>query len=299
MRWYAPSWNGDVRFESDGAKTKLTIIAPTQGELLRLVDLHRALRKHLDAQHRETLWPSDTAADGTHEVLIDAPMSKVGPTILKHLKSGAQTLSAIAIKGDALEIVEGTGAALQAAVEQVESKDGDAVTVKRPTPCCPKCVPGAIEPANEVLQAFLSPQQHDAWARYRAFEVRGGITGFRYLLAHRHSATAQKIGRIAYDLDHSRVVHFHDWSVPPEEEVLAAKLILEHREPWLRNEATLWGKDVDDARMLRFKNPFGDYRDGIPDSILTSTIGGMFWGVVRDPLELAELLREQIAQEAA
>ena len=25
--------------------------------------------------------------------------------------------------------------------------------------------------------------------------------------------------------------------MPPEEEILAAKLILEHREPWLRNEA--------------------------------------------------------------
>ena len=34
------------------------------------------------------------------------------------------------------------------------------------------------------------------------------------------------------------MLHFHDNSVPPEEEVLAAKLILEHREPWLRNEAT-------------------------------------------------------------
>ena len=54
--------------------------------------------------------------------------------------------------------------------------------------------------------------------------------------------------------------------MPPEEEVLAAKLILEHREPWLRNEATCLQQTKDgkwhDLGFLRYKNPFGDASDG-------------------------------------
>ncbi len=76
------------------------------------------------------------------------------------------------------------------------------------------------------------------------------------------------MGRICYDLDARAVVHFHDMSVPPEEEVLAAKLVLEHREPWLRNEATLFGSGT-----MKFKNPFGGAGDGTWDSALTSRLG--------------------------
>ena len=49
--------------------------------------------------------------------------------------------------------------------------------------------------------------------------------------------------KICYDIDDRCVLHFHDWTVPPEEEVLATKLILEHREAWLRNEATVLQQD--------------------------------------------------------
>ena len=55
-----------------------------------------------------------------------------------------------------------------------------------------------------------------------------------------------------------------------EEEVLAAKLILEHREPWLRNEATMLSCN---SSVLVFKNPFGDVNDGVPDANFTSRLG--------------------------
>ena len=116
--------------------------------------------------------------------------------------------------------------------------------------------------------------------------VEGGLSGHRYLLAHRHSATAQKIGKIAYDLDDEAAMHFHDWTVPPEEEILAAKLCLEHREHWVRNEATTfqdWMRDEGfyqrtgagalPATRMKFKNPFGDGGDGMADSTATSYFG--------------------------
>jgi len=142
-----------------------------------------------------------------------------------------------------------------------------AVTVRRPTPCCPQCTVGAVEPASEVLLAFLDEQQHKDWAERRAIVVRGGLTGHRYLLAHRSTELAARIGRICFDMEDGLVIHFHDRSVPPEEEVLAAKLILEHREPWLRNEATTFGGHK------VFKNPFGNGGDGVWDATLTRSIG--------------------------
>ena len=46
-------------------------------------------------------------------------------------------------------------------------------------------------------------------------------------------------------------------------------LILQNREPWLRNEATCLG-----LRFHRvFKNPFGDHRDGVLDATLTKGVG--------------------------
>ncbi len=155
-----------------------------------------------------------------------------------------------------------------------ESKPEKAATVKRPTPSCPRCMPGAIAPANEVLQSFLTPEQHELWAKERAIVVYGGITGHRYLVSHRHGRHAIKAGKICFDLDDLAVLHFHDNGVPPEEEVLATKLILEHRESWLRHEATCLGGDFD----FVFKNPFGDSQDGVPDSELTGEVGNFIRG---------------------
>jgi len=158
------------------------------------------------------------------------------------------------------------------------------------TPSCPQCQPGAIAPASEVLLSFLSESQHDDWARSRFIVAQGGLSGHNYLIAHRHTRLAQHVGRICYDLDARCVVHFHDWRVPPEEEVLAAKLILESRfEPWLRNEATMLG--CWDNSTLVFKNPFGDGLDGVIDAQLTQQIG-------RETLKALsrELIRESAVQ---
>ena len=109
--------------------------------------------------------------------------------------------------------------------------------------------------------------------------VTGHLTGHRYLLAHRHSEKAARLGKICYDIDDHGVLHFHDNSVPPEEEILAAKLILEHREPWLRNEAACLGNDDgSDGFDFVFKNPFGDGSDGVPDSVFTGEIGNFLRG---------------------
>jgi hypothetical protein len=158
-----------------------------------------------------------------------------------------------------------------------KKKDAEAAaTVKRPTPCCPDCFVSddVNKPATEVLLSFLDAEQHASWRDHRFLIVRGGITGHRYLVAHRNSPIAQQNTRMCYDLDDCGTMHFHDWTVPPEEEALAAMLILRHREAWLRNQATALGGQF----RYVMQNPFGGGGDGVRDSILTHQIGEALMG---------------------
>lgn len=246
MRWYMPSWNGDIRAErAPEDKTRITIIKPTPNELMTLGRLEHQMREKGWYDEDPALWVP--VGDGRRkeakrqEVIVNAPLNEVAPLLVENYKPGKQTLTAIVYRDGEVETVDGTQgseALAKAADKAVEKKAMKAASVKRATPCCPQCEPGSIEPASEVLLEFLDEREHQTWARDRHIVVRGGRTGHRYLLAHRHSPTAVKVGRICFDLDDRTVLHFHDNSVPPEEEILGAKLVLEHREHWLRNEAT-------------------------------------------------------------
>lgn len=155
-----------------------------------------------------------------------------------------------------------------------EKKPEKAATTRRPTSCCPRCTEGSVEPATEVLLNFLDDEQHEMWAEERAFIAHGHLTGHRYLVAHRHSRHAQRAGKICFDLDDAAVLHFHNSAYPPEEEALSAKLCIEHRENWIRHEATCLGGDFDWV----FKNPFGGGGDGVPDSQFAGEIGSAIRG---------------------
>jgi hypothetical protein len=277
MMWWAfPSWNGDFRLvedPNDKNVCQLLIMQPTPAEL-------QLLRTFLTTA-RKKRWTSETIKTDesilTRTISLAAPLTQVGPALVKVVKPKDRTLTAVSFKDGRLEVAE-TGA-LETLVAKVSNETAKAaVSVARPTPCCPQCEPGSIGPAREVLQAFLTPQEHEDWAKHRAIMITGGLSGHRYLLAHRHSRTAVRNGKICYDLDDHCILHFHASDVPPEEEVLAAKLILEHREPWLRNEATVLQQDSKTGRWFslgidHYKNPFGDAGDGRADAALTASFG--------------------------
>lgn len=232
---------------------------------------------------RAALW-DPKKHKGTREMTLDAPLSDVAPFLVEQLKPGLQTLTAVMLKDGKVEVQTGSRD-LEDTAKKAEKEGTSAATVKRPTPSCPQCHAGAILPATEVLLSFLDEEQHAEWAEDRSLVAIGGTTGHRYLLSHRHSEQARRQGRICYDLDDEGVIHFHDMSVPPEEEVLAAKLILEHREAWLRNEATCLGGFSNDYDYNRFtdvlKNPFGGGGDGIPDAAFSGRVGEFTMGLAR------------------
>lgn len=304
-RWYFPTWHGDLRLERAEVpeETLLTIVKPTADEQRILNKIGPAL---VDKGWLES-WTVEAHkkrffGKSTRSIRIKAPIEAVGPVVVAIMRPGPATLTCIKLEGGRVDVVS-AGAlekgklvlegdvtlgmpyhALPVDTEPVVEaqptpappppKPEAAVTVKRPTPSCPECEVGAVGPASEVLLEFLDAEQHAQWAEKRTLVVYGGYTGRPYLLAHRHTAQAARQGRICMDLSLGGIVHFHDRTVPPEEEVLAAKLILEHREDWLRNEATMLGGFCEKQDV--FKNPFGDILDGVEDAELTRKIGEAF-----------------------
>ncbi len=264
--WFFPSWNGDFRLTpgDDEATCKLLVMSPTPHELKLLAAFMATARKKKWTKEK---LAKDEAID-TRTIVLDAPLTKVGPALVKITKPTDRTLTAVSFKDGTLEVAE-TGAIEMVVAKVKGDPEAKAVSVARPTPCCPSCVPGSVEPASDVLLSFLNAQEHADWSKHRSIMVTGGRSGHRYLLSLNK--------KICYDVDDRCVLHFHDWTVPPEEEVLAAKLILEHREPWLRNEATVLQQDGKgewhDLGIMRYKNPFGDASDGRFDAALTSVLG--------------------------
>ena len=272
--WAIPSFHGDFRLTAgdDEATSKLLVMAPTPYEIQLLNGF--LSKAHKKKWTRELLTADDT--NDTRTILLKAPLAKTGPLLVRATKPADRTLTAVSFKDGRLEVAE-TGVLETLVAKAAEDKAAKAVSVSRPTPCCPRCEVGAIAPARDVLLSFLSPQEHADWAEHRAIIVRGGKSGHRYLLAHRNSPTAARLGKICYDLDDHFVLHFHQTEIPPEEEILAAKIILEHREPWLRNEATCLSQTKDgrwhDLGFMHYKNPFGDANDGREDAAITATFG--------------------------
>lgn len=264
MRWFVPAFAGDFRLEAAGETSQLIVEKPTQAE--------REMLAQFLKKARAKDWTSERAVSGDKaSIALEASVAEAGKLLVKTVQPKRTSLTAVRFKNGVVEVANsGESKALDALTAKA-SDESDAVSVRRHTPSCPACFKQDANPrASECLLAFLDSSQHEQWAKHRAIVVTGNLSGERYLLAHRHSARAAAQGRICKELSTGRILHFHDSLLPPEEEVLGAKLILEHRENWLRNEATYFGPG------LRFKNPFGDSQDGVADSAFMAGLGRGF-----------------------
>lgn len=267
--FYLPAWAGDHRLVEDGKDaSKLIVHDPTAGEL-------KILENFLSfAQGKGWTSAEELPTARNKPIKLSAPVSETGLKLAKlhHERVLAKTIVAVAFTDGKVEVetLSDDKKTEELTKKADEDKDSKAVATKRATPCCPQCIPGVINlHANEVLESFLSPQQLTDWREHHIIEVEGGLTHHRYLLAHRHTPHARKWGRICFDADDRGVVHFYDWTTPPEEEVLAAKLVMEHREDWLRNESTCFGGGFRNV----FKNPFGGFMDGTETGAVMRALG--------------------------
>jgi hypothetical protein len=239
MKWYLPSFNGDFRFEeaNEGQFTRVSVERPTPAE-------QEVLRRWAEKT------PAIKAGDlerlmNNGAIEIEAPLFEVAAPMAKLLNAGkVGLLTALSFESGRTHVTE-VIEKLPAWMKKREGREGPAkaaVTVTRPKLCCPECSgrPEGERKACDVLWEFLDPVQRMEWIQGPAGGQRitafGGLTGHAYDLRPRTSPVAAQRGRICFDMDDKLVLHNFNLDVPPEEELLAAKLILEHRENWLRVE---------------------------------------------------------------
>jgi hypothetical protein len=235
MKWYLSSFNGDIRFEeiSEGA-TRVTVEKPTPTEL----EVLRRWAEKTPAMGKDDL--ERLMVDGAIE--IEAPIAEVALPMAKLLNAGkVGLLTALSFESGRVhvtETIEKLPAWLKKLEKGRERAEAAVVTVTRPKLSCPECSgrPEGERKACDVLWDFLDPMQRREWLRGRRVTAFGAVTGHAYDLRPRTSAVAGRRGRICFDMDDKLVLHNFNLDVPPEEELLAAKLILEHREHWLRVE---------------------------------------------------------------
>lgn len=289
MQWYVPSWNGDIRFESDGDdKTVIKVIEPTADEIRRL-DTMTQLFKEKGWVSTQLWKPNGDPKEQVTEVKTG--ILNVADQVIKNYAPGKATLTAIVFSDGSIETVESDknllvnledSLGITAEREEAERKAKEeeeeeaarkkkeaekAVSVKRHTVCCPRCISGPLTAAGEVLRAFLTDEE---WKEYsendHSLIVTGGLSHHKYIVSHRHAKWARHHHKICHDLTNGHTLHFHDWTVPPEEELLAAILILRYREHWLRTAGSGSGAPS-------YSSGFGDGMDGTRSTSFTWAFG--------------------------
>lgn len=268
-RFYVPSHSGDYRIEAaedwrGRSCSTLTVENPTVGEVERLQAFLRTAR--------DRDWVSaktNIGLIGVTTIKVRASVADAGPLLMastEPLKPGV--LVAVRSIGGVTSVVTDAVEA-EAAVKLPQAEE--ATVVRRPTPCCPDSERARELRASDVLRAFCTPAQWASWMNAGYLIAYGNLTGHAYRIAHRHSAIAARQRRICADLDDGATLHFHDSLLPAPEEALNAKIVLEHREDWLRNRSTC----LSSRFTAVFQNPLGHpVLDGIPDAQLTRAIGG-------------------------
>lgn len=269
--WYIPSATGDFRLEAhpkDPTQSILTVEDLTAAELERLQAFQKKTKrwKWFDA---DAIIPES----GRGELVINTTVAKAGKHLAKDAMPNRGTLTVIrSTSGKILTTADFTEDEAKLDKATSSSKASKAVTVKKPTICCPDPIEGPLKRSSRVLREFCTPQQWAEWVQHGVLHCIGGTTGCLYRLVHRHHPLARKQGKICWSVDDDSKLHFWDWSVPAAEEVLSAKLILEQRENWLRNRATMFGQRGRAVHQI-FSNPHGNAGEGTWDASFFTQIG--------------------------
>jgi len=254
--WHIPSWTGDFelqRVEGEDSKCKLVVEDPTPAEQAKLGKFLRRCRQYK--------WIDDLAGianEGRTELKIGSGIAKCGKYLVDETMPDRGRLTAIRSKSGTLVLVTTSDDPNEAEkVEEAASKPEaeTAVTAKRPTKCCPHPIEGPLVRSSKVLRKFCTPRQWSDWCEKGWLIAYGHLSGHAYRIVHRHHPAAAVQGKICWDLDDSQVLHAHDNSVPPAEEVLTFKLILENIEPWLRCRATGFGPKRWKPASIGFVDP--------------------------------------------
>jgi hypothetical protein len=222
--WFVPTHRGDIRLvplDASGQGTLLEIEKPSPGET-------RILEAFLALCHKRD-WLTDIATPtgvGITKIALPQSVAEVSPLLVEAAYGTAEVWTALRLP-EGIELKVGVPVP-----EKVPETTQAAVTVRQPERGCPAPEP-CNERASEVLRTFCSQTQWRSWQAAQSLVAYGGSSGKPYRIYHRNQAARKGLGHILVDAD-NREVCVWDATVPAEEEVLATKLAVEHREDWLR-----------------------------------------------------------------
>lgn len=225
MIWYIPTWSGDYRLTKHPERDDeclLTIEKPTENEkdiLLRFFD-----------SMRDRGWTTGTMPRLTKrtfvEMEIGASLYEAGPLLLETVhhqkpelwtgvKSESGKISLLSEPPGLIRKAMGTAATALA-------------TVTAPSVGCPAPEPCNVR-ASEVLRAFSTPFQFEMFERRGYMPLTGNVTGERYWLFHRNEAARKRLDHALLHESGETMCVWHA-ALPAEEEMLAIKFLVEHRE---------------------------------------------------------------------
>lgn len=259
--WFMPCESGDFRLRRDGEGCVLSVVDPTPDDVQKLapflsravelgwVDAGIGTREEVPAREADERgwlgklrdaflgaedqevrpYPTLTGVHPTGETILPvrAGIVDAGPLLAAATFGDARTWTAVRCEGGKVIVDDGSAVPAETPAP-VEA----AATVRAPKRGCPE--PTACERrASQVLRTFSTTRQWAQWEREARMLVIGNVTGRRYLVHHRDEAHHRRLSRSVLDVETGGVVCAWDDQVPAEEEALALKLALEHRETWL------------------------------------------------------------------
>lgn len=243
MKWYIPSFHGDISLEEKGKETLLlaTNLSPDETKALKLLRDKAlcnlwGLRPWTTAEEFRSLdSPSYRTAAGV-QIRLAAPLATVQKFLAKALKPDRILVQVVKHRDG--KLAEPAVESSDAPTAQPDPVVG--TTVAKPVVGCPApdFSPAEIR-ATRVLEQFLNEAQIEDFRRFNRFVTVGADTGHRYMLTSRlqRDQLGNFAGRSLYDLDERRAYCVHDWEVPAAEELLALHLFLSlpTREAYLRS----------------------------------------------------------------
>ena len=238
--WFIPCASGDYRLlphPTDANASRLTMERPTAAEQ---VILGRYLRGLVAGGVLQRI----PEIDATREVVVDLPipLSDAGSRLLVTLAAGmeqdGERWTAIRSVAGAVSLVPATtgSAAESVAAAVAQPEVAAAVSYRAPLLGCPPPIP-VNRRASEALRTFSTTRQWADWCRGGSMRAVGHATGATYQVYHRSMAAARGLGHVVVHEPSGAEVCAWDARVPAEEEVLALKLTIEHRESYIQRIA--------------------------------------------------------------
>lgn len=210
VKFYFVTTFGDISIEKTVDKEiKLTTSNLTYGERKLVRDILKEYK--IDVKESEI--------ENASFVIAEKSIEDIHKFMKKKLKKNKATITALKFKDGRIELSE-----------EIKQEAEKGATVEQPSRGCPMPVSIAGElRASAVLKEFLSEQQESDFEKHLQFVSKGNYTGIPYLITSRWTKAVEKWGQV-YDLVNKKIICANCMTIPPSEEMLSLKLMIEYKE---------------------------------------------------------------------